>query len=121
MKKIFTLAFGLGLALALLTGCGGNTPPPPPDSAEPGYRIADYYNEDGTFSALGLALDEVNSEKVLMTKSGDILIVDTRKYSVTAESLTLTFYTQSSLDDAISWWTDYCESRKERGEIAEID
>ena len=117
MKRI--LAFMLLLTLTLLTACGGNTDTTPTEGAEPGYKITAYYNENGTFSALGLALDEVNGEKTLTVKSGDILAVGGNQYSVTAETLTLPFYTQSSLDEGIKWWTDYCESRIERGELAE--
>lgn len=81
------------------------------------YIITDYYDENGEFSALGSALDEENAEKVLMVKADDTIIVSDHEYTVIAESLTLTFYTQPSLDEVIQWWTDYCESRIERGEV----
>jgi len=84
------------------------------------YKIADYYNADGSFSALGLVLNEEDTEKVLTVKDGDTIIVDNQKYSVTAESLTLPFYTQSSLDGVIEWWKDYCDSRIERDEMTKI-
>ena len=124
MKKRIILAAAVVFILLSCVSCGnkptgGNTDTPPTEGAEPGYKIADYYNEDGTFSALGLALDEVNGEKTLTVNGGDILTVGDHQYSVTAQSLTLSFYTQSSLDDVIRWWTDYCDSRVERGEFAE--
>ena len=33
------------------------------------------------------------------------------------KKITTPFYTQPSLDEVMAWWTDYCESRVERGEI----
>ncbi|MCL1906000.1 MAG: hypothetical protein FWG06_03215, partial [Clostridiales bacterium] len=83
------------------------------------YTIADYYGEDGGFSALGLALEENNSEKQLTVKAGDLLIVGDRLYIVVANSLTLSFYTQSSLNHAIKWWTDYLNSWAESGKVTE--
>jgi hypothetical protein len=40
---------------------------------------------------------------------------------VTAESLTLSFYTQPSLAEVIQWWTDYVEIWEEGGIIAEVN
>lgn len=118
MKKAFAFLLAF-LTMVFCAACGGapangqaGTPPPdtaPADDRGTLYAIADYYDANGGFSALGLALDEENSEKVLTVKAGDILIVGNREYSVTAESLTLTFYTQPSLDEVIVWWMDYCE------------
>ena len=81
------------------------------------YSITDYYTEDGLLSDLGLALDEINSERVLSVISGDILIVGDLKYEVTTDVLTLSFYTQPSLDQAIQWWTDYLDSWAESSKL----
>ena len=130
MKKILTLA--LLLTVTLLISCGGtdegvsptNDPSDtPPASLEPGktyYIITDYYNEDGSYSELGLALEEVNSEKALALSGGEIFIVSDRQYMVTAETLTLSFYTQSSLSDVIQWWNDYVKIWSEDGIISEV-
>ena len=130
MKKIiFTMA-----AIFILLSCtscnntpatstptaSGQTSTPSTNSAETIYKIADYYNADGSFSALGLALDEKDSEKVLVVKEGDIIVVENQKYSVTEESLTLSFYTQPSLDEVIDWWTDHCGSLAGNGRITEL-
>jgi predicted small lipoprotein YifL len=85
-----------------------------------GYKITDYYNPDGSFSALGLALNEEDGEKALTVKSGDILTVGDQRYEVTAETLTLPFYTQPSLDEVIAWWTDHCASLADNGRITEL-
>lgn len=116
------------LAVAMLLFCAScagipldeptsTTSAPPTNVAGAVYTIADYYNADGEFSALGLALDEENAEKFLTVSSGDTLVVDDHVYNVTAESLTPTFYTQPSLDEAIGWWTEYCEGWKAQGAL----
>jgi beta-lactamase regulating signal transducer with metallopeptidase domain len=101
-----------------------------PDYVDPGsgvnagktYIITDYYNdEDGKFSPLGLGLYEKNSEKVLSVSSGDTLIVDGRRFEVTAESLTLSFYTQPSLDQAIRWWANYLDSWADSGKVTVVN
>ena len=82
------------------------------------YYIADYYNvDDGKFSALGLALDENGSERTLTVRGGDILVVGGRRYEVIAESLTLSFYTQPLLGQAIQWWADCLDSWAESGKV----
>jgi len=125
MKKRMIAAL---LAIAILLFCAScagtpsneptsTTSAPLADDAGTVYTIADYYNADGEFSALGLALDEENTEKVLTASCGDMLIVGDHVYSVTAESLTLTFYTQPSLDEVIGWWTEYCEGWRAQGAL----
>ncbi len=86
------------------------------------YNISDYYNTDGTFSARGGALptDPVNGDRVLNVKSGDAIGVGNRQYKVTAEALTLYFYTQSSYNDVVTWWIEYMNSAQERGQVAEL-
>ena len=128
MKRITALFLVFIMAILCLS-CGRpatDAPRPPSDGiqnavplkkTEPVYIITDYYDEGGEFSALGLALDEENSEKVLTVKSGDTLVVGEREYVVTAPTLTLSFYTQPTLDEVIAWWTEYCQSRIERGEL----
>jgi hypothetical protein len=58
-----------------------------------------------------------NSERVLKVQAGDVLVVGTSEYSVTAQSLTIPFYTQPSLTEVTNWWTEYCENRVGRGEM----
>jgi len=93
---------------------------PTSDATGDDYAILDYYNDDGSFSALGQALDEVNTEKTLALSDGDIFVVNSRRYIVTAETLTLSFYTQSSLADVVQWWTDYIKLWEEGGIISEV-
>ena len=85
------------------------------------YVITDYYRENGVFSDLGLELDEMNFEKVLVVNRGCVLIAGDRRYKVAAESLTLSFYTQSSLEHVIRWWIDYLDSWAESGKVTLID
>ncbi|MCL2757607.1 MAG: hypothetical protein FWD43_05970 [Coriobacteriia bacterium] len=82
------------------------------------YRITDYYDKNGGFSALGQALPEENGEKVLTVQAGDGLIVGNKEYRVEAASLKISFYTQNSLNEVVQWWTDYCELWKSRGELS---
>jgi hypothetical protein len=128
MKRRVFIAL-LAVAILLLCASCASTPPneptnttsaPPTDDTGTVYTIADYYNASGEFSPLGLALDEENAEKVLTIHSGDALVVGDRVYSVAAESLSLTFYTQPSLDEAIAWWTEYCEGWKAQGVVINI-
>jgi beta-lactamase regulating signal transducer with metallopeptidase domain len=84
------------------------------------YVLTDYYNNDGRFSALGLALDERNSEKVLTVSSGDILIVGGRQYEVTTQSLTLSAYPQPSLEQAIRWWTECLNGLAASGKVRSV-
>jgi len=86
-------------------------------AAEKAYRITDYYNADGKFSDLGRALpfDSKNGEKALTVKKGDVIIAGDLKYTVTAESITLYFYTQPSFTGVIQWWADYFEDAEKSG------
>ena len=86
------------------------------------YNISDYYNSSGKFSDFGLALtyDEKNSESQLKVKRGDFFIVGKHKYEVTAESLTVFFYTQPSLDQVTEWWIHYFESAIKSGKVVEV-
>lgn len=81
------------------------------------YTIADYYDANGGFSALGLALDEENGEKALIVHAGDVLVVGARKYHLSVASHTIPFYTQPSFDDVIVWWMEYCEGLRNNGEM----
>ena len=130
IKRILLLGLALLTVVSLLAACNGdkgNAPPPEnttqtPDEPEEVYcNITDYYNTDGTFSDLGLVLEEVDSEKVLVLGDGDIFTLNSRKYIVTAESLTLSFYTQPSLAEVIQWWTEYVEIWEESGIILEVN
>lgn len=129
IKRILLLGLALLIVVSLLAACNGdkgNAPPPEnttqtSDEPEDVYcNITDYYNTDGTFSDLGLVLEEVDSEKVLVLGDGDIFTLNSRKYIVTAESLTLSFYTQPSLAEVIQWWTEYVEIWEESGIIEEL-
>jgi len=122
MKKRLIFALSAIVLLLFCASCADTpsseqTAIPPTDNAGTVYTIADYYNANGEFSALGLALDEENAEKVLTVNDGNTLVVGDHAYSVTAESLTLTFYTQPTLDEVIEWWTGYCEGWKEQGAV----
>ena len=137
MKKILT-ALLLLLIMILCVSCGdtqpneqsgtptaeNNTPASDnndnDDDSEKFYIIADYYNEDGTFSDLGLALDEIDSEKVLILKNGEAFIIGDRKYRIMTESLTVSFYTQPSFDEVMQWWADYIKIWEESNNIVEI-
>jgi|GEM_PF-6750495 len=74
------------------------------------YSIADYYTEEGSFSRRGIELAEQDSEKVLVLERGDWILVGNTQYEVVADSFTAVFYTQSSLDSAIIWWSDFLDS-----------
>ena len=87
----------------------------PSESKGTVYAIADYYNDDGTFSDLGLALNEENSERVLTVQADDVLVVGGRQYTITAESITVPFYTQPSYDEVIEWWAAYLKSHAADG------
>ena len=121
MKKtvILLLAFVIMVSCASCADKPATGPPntPPPNNKGTVYTITDYYDANGGFSALGSALDEENAEKVLTVQMDDTLLVGDHAYTVIAESLTIPFYTQPSLGEVIQWWTDYCESRIERGEV----
>ena len=84
------------------------------------YSIIDYYDEDGGYSALGLALEESDSGRTLTVSSGDILLVGDRRYEVTIDYLTLSFFTQPSLEQAVKWWADYLDSWEESGKVVNI-
>ncbi|MCL1874271.1 MAG: hypothetical protein FWF85_09195, partial [Clostridiales bacterium] len=85
------------------------------------YVLADYYNKDGRFSDPALALDENDFARILAVNGGDILIAGSRQYQVTAESLTLSFYPQPSLDQVIRWWTDCLDSWAASGKVTALD
>ena len=74
------------------------------------YYVSDYYNSDGTFSALGLALQNVGSERVLTLYSGDTIVVGSQQYTVTSGSIILSFYTQPSIDSVNTWWNSYLDN-----------
>ena len=118
-------SFAFLLAVIIMTLCAScadrpaheSANKPPSDNTGTVYTITDYYDANGGFSALGQALDEENGEKVLTVKAGDVLIVGDHAYTVTAQSLTIPFYTQPLLDEVIDWWVDYFQSRLERDEV----
>jgi len=81
------------------------------------YNVADYYNNDGTFSKLGLALAEINSEKVLKLKNDEILVIGESRYMIIAASVDLSFYTQGSITEVIRWWAEYIKTLEETGAV----
>ena len=129
MKKTVTILLAAVVLLSLVScadkPAGGGTDKPPTnkpsvDSSGTVYLIAEYYDENGGYSALGLALDEVNTEKVLTVSAGDTLILGERKYSVVAESLMLPFYTQPSFGEVTAWWTEHLRDWEASGELVEV-
>ena len=126
MKKILAiglvLVVFLSLSTSLLTACANTSRNPQPSPSPTGtvYKITDYYNASGDFSARGLALNEENSEKVLKVNADDTLVVNGRTYRIVDESITLSFYTQPSLNEVIEWWTDYCGRMVQNGRMTEV-
>ena len=108
MKKRIIFAVLVVVILLSCVSCGDKpidrqTDTSPTANTGTVYTITDYYDESGGFSALGSGLDEENAEKVLTVKADDTIIVGDHEYTVIAESLTISFYTQPSLDEVIEW------------------
>ena len=128
MKKIlalglaFALVLPLLVSLTLLAACANTSrnPQTSPDATGTAYKITDYYTTSGSFSARGLALKEENSEKVLTVNAGDTLVVSGHTYRITDASITLSFYTQPSLNEVIEWWTDYCERMVQSARMTKV-
>ncbi|MCL2150848.1 MAG: hypothetical protein FWH50_01320 [Coriobacteriia bacterium] len=128
MRKTIILALTILLAPSLLFACGsgGDSSPqgsgdlPAGDSSKTAYVIDDYYNPDGSFSSLGLALNEQNSEKVLILSEGDVFVIGSRRYEILSDSLTLIFYTQNSQDAVTTWWIDCAQRWIDAGFIQEV-
>jgi beta-lactamase regulating signal transducer with metallopeptidase domain len=121
----FVAVLGLGLMVSRagagdLINTGGASSADNAFADRSEYIITDYYDEDGSFSDLGLAIDEIDSERALVVRGGDILNVDGRKYEVTVESLALSCYTQPSLDQVIIWWIDCLDSWAESGKVTAL-
>ena len=85
------------------------------------YIIADYYNEDGSFSELGQALD-INEfgESILTVNYEDIFVVGSRRFLVNVEALELVIYTLST-DHIIEWWVVQFASMAESSIVIEIE
>jgi len=81
------------------------------------YTITDYYTEAGELSDLGIALEDVNAEKILTVHTGDTLILGNAQYLVVSESLDLPFYTQPAMDQVIEWWTEHLTGLVDSGDI----
>jgi hypothetical protein len=75
---------------------------PPTDGTV--YNIADFYNTSGQLSV----------------QQGDIIIVGQRVYIVLSETATISYWSQSSLSAAISWWTEYMDSYAADGVVEEF-
>jgi len=67
------------------------------------YNIADFYTESGQ----------------LPVTNGDIVIVGKRQYRVVSDYM-MEYWSQSSLDASISWWTEYLDSCAESGVVIEM-
>jgi beta-lactamase regulating signal transducer with metallopeptidase domain len=127
---VLAVAFVTVLSLGLMVSRSGSGDLNNPDYATSGsaanananaiYLITDYYNEDGKFSDLGLALPEIDSARVLIVNKGDIIVAGDRQYEVKTESLTLSYYTQPSREMVIQWWIDYLDSWAEGDKVMPV-
>jgi len=146
MKKAFCITMVVAFAFSLLAACGANPgtnnseAPNNQSNSESGqdasgndenigvddpekdyniYFIADYYENDGSFSVLGLDLpvSQENGETSLEVQKGDVIVVESIEYRVAVESIELNFYTQPSFEDVISWWSSYMDSCIENGVV----
>jgi len=121
MRKIGFLQLTASIVICLLIFGAVPVMAADAEGFEQTYTIADYYNEDGSFSELGLALEVVNTEKVLTVNEGDVVVAGERHFRVLAESFIFSFYTQPSLTHVIDWWTVYLVSLEEGGVVVEIE
>ena len=117
LAAVFVVVLSLGLSVSRASV---------PDSLDSGsaadntYVISDYYTAEGRFSELGLTLEEIDAERILVLNSGDLLIVGDHQYQVTEGTLRLSAATQTSRDKAILWWTDYLNSLAEAGKVQRL-
>ena len=110
------------LMVVFLTGCTVSPPAEQvPPEQEPAYNISDYYNSDGSFSALALALEEGDSGRKLDVVRGDHFVVGNQSYEVAAESFTVIFYTFPSHDHATEWWNEYFETAADNGIVTVVE
>jgi hypothetical protein len=81
------------------------TPPvtPPPTSGQT-YNIANFYNKSGQLSL----------------SKGDIIVVGQRQYKVLPSTYKIDYWSQNSLNAAISWWTAYLDSYASGGVVVLI-
>jgi hypothetical protein len=77
-------------------------PPTPPTTEGKVYNIADFYNKSGQLSV----------------RKGDIIVAGQRQYRVLSNTYTIQYWSQSSLNTAISWWTDYLDSYAASGVVS---
>jgi len=68
------------------------------------YNIADFYATNGQLSV----------------KYGDVIVVGQRQYRVLSNTYTISYWSQNSLNNAISWWTTYLNSYAASGVVEEI-
>ena len=116
------------LLILLLTGCGAGAPKEqipaeeqtPVEEQVSAYIIADYYNADGSFSALALALEETEAGRALDAVQGERFIVGDHEFMVEADSFTFMFYTHPSVESAVEWWNDYFEVAADNGIVTVI-
>jgi len=94
-----------------------------PSSTEqaPAHNIADYYQPDGSFSALALALEEEDFGRKLDVGPGDRFVIGNQTYEVLAESITVVFYTHPSMDHVTQWWAEYLETAMENGIVTIVE
>jgi hypothetical protein len=80
------------------------TQPTTPPAAGTTYNIADFYNKNGQLSV----------------KRGDIIIAGQRQYRVLSNTYTISYWSQNSLNTAISWWIEYLDSYAAGGVVEVI-
>ena len=120
LNRIALLVTGFFFAVSL-AGCSTPSPTPSPTPQEPTYIIADYYNSDGSFSDLALALEESDTNRKLDVVNGERFIVGNQAYEVLSDTYAVIFYTHSSLDQVTEWWIDYFETAADNGIVKKLD
>ena len=53
-------------------------------------------------------------------RSGDIIVVGAKQFKVLPNSYTISYWSQNSLNNAITWWTAYMNSYAQSGVVVEI-
>jgi len=53
-------------------------------------------------------------------RSGDIIVVDALQYRVIPATYSISYWSQNSLENAITWWTAYLDSFATSGVVVKI-
>ena len=80
------------------------TPTPTQASAQTTYNIANFYTKSGQLSVI----------------RGDIIVVGDRQFRILSKTYTISYWSQNSLNAAITWWTDYMNSLVQSGVAEQI-